>query len=64
VLLPDHPFGAGAHACPGERIALQIATTALGTLQSLAPLASTFGALRGYRPLPNARIPVFTGGSP
>jgi len=64
VLLPDHPFGAGAHACPGERIALQIATTALGTLQSLAPLARTFGALRGYRPLPNARIPVFTGGSP
>ena len=61
VLVPDHPFGAGAHACPGDRIALQIATTALATLQSLAPLESIFGTLRGYRPLPNARIPVFTG---
>jgi cytochrome P450 len=52
------PFGAGAHGCPGERIALQIATTALRTLQSLGA-SQRFGAVQGYRPLPNARIPTF-----
>ena len=60
VLVPDAPFGHGAHACPGERIAQQLAATALRTLQSLGPLARTFGRVGGYRPLPNARIPVFT----
>jgi hypothetical protein len=60
VLVPEYAFGAGAHACPGERIALQVASTALRTLQSIALLARTFGAVRGYRPLSNARIPVFT----
>jgi cytochrome P450 len=60
VLVPSSPFGAGAHACPGERIALQIAATALHALRQAAPLARTFGSVRGYRPLPNARIPVFT----
>jgi cytochrome P450 len=59
VLVPACAFGAGAHACPGERIALQIATSALRTLQSMGPLSRIFGAVRGYRPLPNARIPVF-----
>ncbi len=64
VLVPECPFGGGAHACPGERIALQVATSALRTLQSIAPLAPALGAVRGYRPLPNARIPVFSGGTP
>jgi cytochrome P450 len=64
VLVPACPFGAGAHACPGERLALQIATSALRTLQSLGPLSGIFGAVRGYRPLPNARIPVFGGVRP
>jgi hypothetical protein len=59
VLVPACSFGAGPHACPGERIALQIATSALRTLQSLGPLSQEFGAVRGYRPLPNARIPAF-----
>jgi cytochrome P450 len=49
-------FGAGAHACPGERIAKQIAASGL---QALAPLSRWFGAVTGYRPLPNARVPVF-----
>jgi len=60
VLVPDTPFGAGLHACPGERIALRIAATALRSLQLPGPLAGRFGAVAGYRPLPNARIPVFT----
>jgi cytochrome P450 len=65
VLVPQSPFGAGAHACPGERIALQLAASALRTLRSMAPLTRLFGALDGYRPLPNARIPVFhNGGTP
>jgi cytochrome P450 len=52
-------FGAGRHACPGERIAKTIAAAALQRLapqlDALAPLI----AARRYRPSPNARIPVF-----
>lgn len=51
-------FGHGGHACPGERIALHIAAAALRTLQSTGALQA-FGPVRGYRPLPNARIPLF-----
>lgn len=51
-------FGAGAHACPGERIALQVAAAALRTLHATGTLAK-LGPPRGYRPLANARIPVF-----
>ncbi|NML45279.1 hypothetical protein HHL11_16115 [Ramlibacter sp. G-1-2-2] len=60
LLVNEHPFGGGAHACPGDRIALQIAVSALRTLQVLEPLQDKFRAVRGYRPLPNARIPVFS----
>ncbi|MBC5783185.1 hypothetical protein H8N03_09540 [Ramlibacter sp. USB13] len=63
VLVPEHPFGRGAHACPGDRIALQLAAAALRTLQSHAPLSRIFGRANGYRPLPNARVPVFTPGA-
>ena len=52
-------FGAGPHACPGERIALEIAATALRVLRDLG-LLQAWGPVRGYRPLPNARIPVFS----
>jgi cytochrome P450 len=52
-------FGTGPHACPGERIALQLAAAALRSLQRSGALARNFGPVRGYRPLPNARIPVF-----
>jgi cytochrome P450 len=56
-------FGAGPHACPGERIALQAAAAALRTLEALGAL-QRFGPVRGYRPLPNARIPVFSKEEP
>ncbi|HEY8355909.1 MAG TPA: cytochrome P450 [Ramlibacter sp.] len=53
-------FGAGAHACPGERIAIVIATAALHPLRQQGPLSQSFGTACGWRPLPNARIPVFS----
>lgn len=53
-------FGAGPHACPGERIALHLAAAALRSLQQSGALARGFGPVRGWRPLPNARIPVFS----
>jgi cytochrome P450 len=52
-------FGAGAHACPGERLALGVAAAGLHALASIAPLPRLFGRATGWRPLPNARIPVF-----
>jgi 2-polyprenyl-6-methoxyphenol hydroxylase-like FAD-dependent oxidoreductase len=51
-------FGAGPHACPGDRIALAIAATALRTLEEIGAL-QRLAAPQGYRPLPNARIPRF-----
>ncbi|WP_158290104.1 cytochrome P450 [Ramlibacter sp. WS9] len=52
-------FGAGAHACPGESIAVEIAAAALRTLVASAGLG-LFAEHTGYRPLPNARIPTFS----
>jgi cytochrome P450 len=52
-------FGAGVHACPGEAIAIEIAAAALRTLSARDSLQPAFGRHAGYRPLPNARVPVF-----
>jgi hypothetical protein len=53
---PGHPFGWGAHRCPAERIAPQLARHALTGLLAHEP---GLGRLRvvGWRPSPNARIP-------
>jgi cytochrome P450 len=61
---PGQPlaFGAGAHACPGDRIALQVAASALQALQDLDALGR-FGPVAGYRPLVNVRVPVFGAGA-
>lgn len=53
-------FGAGVHACPGERLAITIAAAGLHALQARQPLGQWFGAVCGWRPLANARIPVFS----
>lgn len=53
-------FGGGAHACPGERIALAIAATAVETLRSAGAVDGLLGRHAGYRPLANARIPHFS----
>jgi cytochrome P450 len=49
------PFGAGVHECPGRRLAIDIAAAAVAAI----PLAGRDWTPRGWRPLPNARIPVF-----
>jgi cytochrome P450 len=48
-------FGSGVHACPGERIALAIAAAVLPAAEH----ALEGRRHAGYRPLANARIPVF-----
>lgn len=52
-------FGAGAHQCPGEQLATEIAASCVHTLACEGALAGCFGRVQGYRPLGNARIPVF-----
>ena len=52
-------FGAGTHRCPGESIAVEIAAAALHALQASNDVRTMFGPRTGFRPLPNARIPVF-----
>ena len=53
---PGFGFGAATHACPGKRVALRNAASGL---RAVAPLGRWFGAVQGYRPLPNAHVPVF-----
>jgi cytochrome P450 len=52
-------FGAGAHACPGEMLAIAMVAGGLPFLVAGTRLSTYFGAPVGYRPLPNARIPLF-----
>jgi cytochrome P450 len=52
-------FGAGPHGCPGEAIAIEMAAAGLRALHAARPLHDLFGPCTGFRPLANARIPVF-----
>jgi cytochrome P450 len=52
-------FGAGAHACPGEAIAIEIAAAGLRALAAAGSLDRIFGRGTGFRLSTNARIPVF-----
>jgi cytochrome P450 len=60
-------FGAGPHACPGERLAITIAAAGIEGLLArglarglpLGPLAGTVA----YRPSANVRVPLFAGGT-
>ena len=52
------PFGSGAHACPGEDLAVAIATAAIARLR-VRDLDWQAMAAPSYRPSANARIPVF-----
>jgi cytochrome P450 len=55
---PGLEFGAGPHQCPGERIAIEIAAAALDALCRQPAFVSRTWKAAGYRPLPNARIPI------
>lgn len=55
----EMPFSAGAHACPGEALAIQIVASALAALREAPGFAQRTWRVSGFRPLPNARIPVF-----
>jgi cytochrome P450 len=52
-------FGAGPHACPGAAIAIEIAASTAYWLRAQGQWKGFFGRHAGFRPLGNARIPVF-----
>jgi cytochrome P450 len=53
-------FGAGRHQCPGQTIALRIASAIVAELLQRDPLLSTERLAWHYRPSLNGRIPLFT----
>lgn len=55
---PSLSFGAGPHACPGAMLAQSLAVAAL--TRRLAGGAPAWPVNWHYRPLVNARVPVFT----
>lgn len=52
-------FGDGAHACPGAAIAIEIVAAGATWIRAEDRFDQYFGRLAGFRPLGNARIPVF-----
>jgi cytochrome P450 len=50
-------FGAGVHACPGERLATMIARAGIERILRTGIDLERFAAARAYRPSVNARIP-------
>ncbi|MGD1067485.1 MAG: cytochrome P450 [Vulcanimicrobiaceae bacterium] len=52
-------FGAGAHACMGERLAVEIAATATRRLLHAHADLTAFARPTAYRGAPNLRIPTF-----
>lgn len=51
-------FGAGAHRCPGEEIAVSVATAVAGELVAAGLAPGDLPREPEYRPLANARIPL------
>jgi cytochrome P450 len=52
-------FGAGAHACPGAAIAIETVAACSRWMGAGGRFDTYFGRQAGFRPLGNARIPVF-----
>lgn len=53
-------FGAGAHACPGAAVAIEIVAACAHWLRAGGQYDACFWRQTGFRRLSNARIPVFT----
>jgi len=51
-------FGAGAHACPGETLAVTIATAGVAALLAAGVLPERVAAAPAYRPSLNTRVPL------
>ena len=51
-------FGAGAHACPGEALAVTIATAGVAALLAAGVLPERVAAAPAYRPSANTRVPL------
>lgn len=56
-------FGAGPHACPGEALAVTIATAGVEALLLAGIDPARLSERYAYRPSANARIPIFGNGS-
>ena len=56
-------FGAGPHACPGEALAVAIATAGVEALLLAGVDPARLAESYAYRPSVNARIPIFGHGS-
>src|SRR5712691_4721866 len=56
-------FGAGAHGCPGEYLAVSIAEAGVLQLMSLGLRVEELAGPPGYRPSVNARIPLWGAGA-
>jgi cytochrome P450 len=52
-------FGLGPHACPGEQLAVTIATAGLGALLAAGLNIENLQSGFTYRPSVNTRIPLF-----
>ena len=52
-------FGTGAHACPGERIAVAIATAGVAALLAAGVSPESVAAAPAYRSSANTRVPLF-----
>jgi cytochrome P450 len=52
-------FGAGAHACPAGKVAIEIVAACARSIWARGLFDSYFRPTGGYAPLPNARIPLF-----
>ncbi|XAH25956.1 cytochrome P450 [Xylophilus sp. GW821-FHT01B05] len=57
-------FGAGMHHCPGEVVAIEIVASSLGGVWARGQFDQYFNATGSYRPLPNARIPIYKENAP
>ncbi len=52
-------FGEGTHACPGAHIAIEMVAVGARNIRARGRFDAWFSRRTGFRPLTNARVPVF-----